>query len=442
MMPTVSLRARVILMGVAVVAIVVLGLDTFVYLSLRDRLLGSLEDVLENRATLARRLGPTVSAPELARLAGSGVHVTVRSPDGRVLAAEPDADPEDGSGLPPTPEHTLIRHVTLPAGEVVELSISSARADQTLRRLMVWEAVGTPAALAIAALLLARTARIALRPLDQVVETARRIGAGRSGERLNPGRTDTELGRMALAFDEMLDALEAALGETRASEDRSKRFLAEAAHQLRTPIAGIQASVESLPYARTSSERERLLNNAAQEASRAGRRVAALLRMARLDLGDLPARRTCDLASLCREETERASALAPNLHVSFRALDHPATVDVDPDAIREALANVLDNARRHAANRVEVTLSTSGDIAEMSVTDDGPGLPEDAVEQAFERFVVLDAHGGSGLGLPIARGIARAHDGDVTYEQGRFMIRLPSAPQPISCGVHLFGSRS
>lgn len=430
MMPTVSLRARVIATGVAVVAIVVLGLDAFVYFSLRDRLLGSLEDVLENRATLARRLGPTVSAPELARLAGSGVHITVRSPDGRVLAAEPDADPEDGP--PPTPEHALIRHVTLPAGEVVELSISSVRADQTLRRLMVWEAAGTPAALVIAALLLARTARIALRPLDRVVETARRIGAGRSGERLNPGRTDTELGRMALAFDEMLDALEAALGEARASEDRSRRFLAEAAHQLRTPIAGIQASVESLPYARSNAERERLLDNAAQEASRAGRRVAAVLRMARLDLGDLPARRACDLTSLCREETERASALAPNLRMSFRPLDHPPTVDVDPDAIREALANVLDNARRHAADRVEVTLSTSGDSVEMSVTDDGAGLPEDAVEQAFERFVVLDTHGGSGLGLPIARGIARAHDGDVTYEQGRFVIRIPSVPEPAS----------
>jgi signal transduction histidine kinase len=118
--------------------------------------------------------------------------------------------------------------------------------------------------------------------------------------------------------------------------------------------------------------------------------------------------------------------------VSFRALDHPQTVDVDPDAVREALANLLDNARRHATNRVEVTLSTIGDIVEMSVTDDGPGLPEDAVEQAFERFVVLDTQGGSGLGLSIARGIARAHDGDVTYEQGRFVIRFPSAPPPVS----------
>jgi two-component system OmpR family sensor kinase len=420
----------VIATGVAVVAIVVLGLDAFVYLSLRDRLLGSLEDVLESRATLARRLGPSVSAPELARLAGSGVHVIVRSADGRVLAAEPGVDPADGGGGPPTPGHTLTRYVVLPGGEVVELTVSRSRADQTLRRLMVWEAAGTPAALVIAAILLSRTAGIALRPLDRVVETARQIGAGRSGERLNPGRTNTELGRMALAFDEMLDALETALVEARASEDRSRRFLAEAAHQLRTPIAGIQASVESPPYSLTSAPRERILDTAAREAARAGRRVAALLRMARLELGDLPARRPCDLASLLREETERASTLTPGLHISFRGLDHAPTVDVDADAIREALANVLDNARRHAASRIEVTFSARANVVEMSVTDDGPGLPEDAADRAFEPFVVLDGQGGSGLGLPIARGIARAHDGDVIYEHGRFVILLPAAPRP------------
>jgi signal transduction histidine kinase len=294
---------------------------------------------------------------------------------------------------------------------------------------MVWEAVGTPVALAIAASLLARTAGIALRPLDQVVETARRMGAGGSGERLNPSRTNTELGRLALAFDEMLDALETALGEARASEDRSRRFLAEAAHQLRTPIAGIRSSVESLPYARTDSERERLLDNAAQEAGRAGRRVSALLRMARLEQGDLPARRACDLASVCRDETERAAALSPNLHVSFRALDEASTVELDPDAIREALANVIDNARRHAVERIEVTLATTGDSVEVAIADDGPGLPRGGVDQAFEPFVALDTMGGSGLGLAIARGIARAHDGEVAYEQGRFVIRLPQARQ-------------
>ena len=428
-MPTVSLRVRVAATGVAVVAVVLLALDGFVYVSLRDRLLTSLVERLESRTALARRLGPTLNAPDLARLASAGVHVTVRSPDGQVLAAEPDGPPTGaGSSMGQGSSQVLTRRVTLSGGEVIELSASRAGVDQTLRRLMIGEAAGTGAALAIAAMLLARTAGIALRPLDRVVETARRIQSGRSGERLNPNRTDTELGRMALAFDEMLDALEAALGDARASEERSRRFLAEAAHQLRTPTAGIQASVESLPYARTRPERERLLANVAQEASRAGRRVAALLRMARLDRGDRLARHSCDLVSLCREEAGRASVLAPNLVVSVHAADDSDVAAVDPDAIREALANLLDNARRHAATRIDVTFARNEDVAEMSVVDDGPGLPKRVGERAFEPFVVLDGQGGSGLGLAIARGIARAHGGDVTYEEGRFVIRLPTGP--------------
>jgi two-component system OmpR family sensor kinase len=422
-MPTVSLRARVAATGVAVVALVLVGLDAFVYLSLRDQLVGNLEDRLESRATLARRLGPSLTPPDLARLASAGIRVTVRGPDGDVLAAEPASDPRGaGASARQRPANLMTRRVTLPGGEVVGLSASKSRVDQALRRLVIWEAAGTGVALTIAALLLARTARVALRPLDRVVKTARRIQAGRSGERLNPSRTDTELGGMALAFDEMLDALETALGQAKASEEQTRRFLAEAAHQLRTPIAGIQASVESLTFARTRAERD-------------GRRVAALLRMARLERGDRPARRSCDVASLCREEAERAAALAPNLEVSVRVADHSGMIDVDPDAIREALANLLDNGHRHAATRIDVTFARNGEVAELSVVDDGPGLPERVAERAFEPFVVLDGHGGSGLGLAIARGIARAHGGDLTYEAGRFVLRLPA-----NTGVTAHGS--
>jgi two-component system, OmpR family, sensor kinase len=424
-MPTVSLRARVAATGVAVVALVLLALDAFVYFSLRDQLLGNLEDRLETRARLARRLGPSLSAPDLARLASSGIRVTVRSPAGHILAAEPVGGPTDADASTQQ-RPSVTRRVTLPGGEVVELSASRSGVDQTLRRLVIWEAAGTGVALTIAALLLARTARVALRPLDRVVKTARRIQAGRSGERLNPSRTDTELGGMALAFDEMLDALEAALRQAKASEEQTRRFLAEAAHQLRTPIAGIQASVESLAYARTRADRDRLLANVAQEASRAGRRVAALLRMARLERGDRPVRRPCDVASLCRAEAERAAVLAPNLEVTAHVTDRSGTIDVDPDGIREVLANLLENGRRHAATRIDVTFARNGNIAQMSVVDDGPGLPERVAERAFEPFVVLDGHGGSGLGLAIGRGIARAHGGDLTYEDGRFVLRLPA----------------
>jgi two-component system OmpR family sensor kinase len=426
-MLTLSLRARVVATGVAVVALVLVVLDVFVYINLREQLTGNLEDRLHSRAELARRLGPSLNAPDLARLASSGIRVTVRGPEGEILATEPADDPSDPGAFGLKPQvNRLVRRVALPGGEVVELSVSTSGVDETSRRLVIWEVAGTVVGVAIAALLLTRTARIALRPLDRVVKTARRIQGGRSGERLRPSRTDTELGAMALAFDEMLDALEAALDQAKASEEHTRRFLAEAAHQLRTPIAVIQASVESLTYARTRGERDRLLGNVAQEASRAGRRVAALLRMARLERGDRTVQRSYDVASLCREEAERAAVLAPNLEVYVHTDDHPGTIDVDPDAIREALANLLDNGRRHAATRIDVTFTRNGTMAELSVVDDGPGLPERVAERAFDPFVVLDEHGGSGLGLPIARGIARAHGGDLTYEKGRFVLRVPA----------------
>lgn len=417
MMPTVSLRARVVGSGVAVVAVVLVALDVFVYVNLRDRLLDNLEGTLDRRAAQAGRLPSGAAAGEvLTQLGGGGVRVMVRAADGRIVATT-EGPSETGPWL--------TRDVPLAGGGHVELSISRAPVEETLRRLILPDVLGSVAGIALAAALLATVSRIALRPLDGVVAAARRIGAGRTGERLQPNRTTTELGRMAFAFDEMLDALEAALAEARASDQRSRRFLAEAAHQLRTPLAGIQASVEALPSARTPAERERILANAARESARAGRRVTALLRMARLDQGETPSRTRCDLVGLVQSEVARAAPLAPRLAVSFESTEPELLVDLDAEGIREAVANLLDNARRHATSRVIVTLHHAGAYAELHVVDDGPGLPGEERERVFERFVSLDGQGGSGLGLPIARAVARLHGGDVTYELGAFVLKVP-----------------
>ena len=100
--------------------------------------------------------------------------------------------------------------------------------------------------------------------------------------------------------------------------------------------------------------------------------------------------------------------------------------------VSEVLANVLDNARRHASRRIDLVVAAADHTVEIRVVDDGPGLPDPLVERAFERFVSLDGKGGSGLGLPIARGLARAHGGDLTYEGG-FVLRLP-VEAPVECG--------
>jgi signal transduction histidine kinase len=428
-MRTVSLRNRVVGVGVAVLALVLVGGDAIVYLSVRDHLLDNLGRLLDSRAAVAERFGPSFTPEEVARLAGSEVRVSVLAPDATTVMSS--VDPTEPPGAPvPEARVGLTRRIPLPDGNVVLLIATHRGMDRTLRRVLWSEVSGTLMGLALATLLLARASRAALRPIDTVVATARQIQSGHTGERLRPDRSDTELGRMALAFDEMLDGLEAALAEARASDEAARRFLAEAAHQLRTPIAGIQASVEALPAVHDEAERDELLASVAREAFRAGRRVAALLRMARLDQGGEPVRRPCDVVTLSREETERIAGLAPGLDVVFRS-DRPSLiVEVDPDGFREVLANLLDNARRHASGTITTRLLVGRQEFEARVEDDGPGVRDGDTERVFERFVTLDGHGGTGLGLAIARGIARAHGGDVRYGDGAFVMAIPFSEEP------------
>jgi signal transduction histidine kinase len=213
----------------------------------------------------------------------------------------------------------------------------------------------------------------------------------------------------------------------RAAERRTREFLASAAHQLRTPLAGIRSTVDTLLLdGDLDDHQEQLLITVTREASRAGRHLASLLRVARLDQHEpMPVRRL-PLGPLLREELERAAARRPGLTWELQPGMDGTDVTCNPDAIGEAVANLLDNAGRHARTRVDASVGPSGDHVEVVVRDDGPGLPADLTEAVFRRFVSLDQHGGSGLGLPIARGLAEAHHGTLDYRDGGFVLRLPS----------------
>jgi len=222
-------------------------------------------------------------------------------------------------------------------------------------------------------------------------------------------------------------ALLRARDAARDSEARSRAFLASAAHQLRTPVAAVGTSVEALLLEGASPAQERLLANVATEATRLGRLVASLLRTARLDQGEpLQPRPTC-LADLCEGELDRARQLSSVEWLLTVEPDTPALVVVDPDATSEALGNLLDNARRHAASAVAVRLSADRGHVMIKVSDDGPGLPTGSEQHAFDRFVSLDGRGGTGLGLAIARDLVRRQGGDLTYDEKAFQITLPSA---------------
>lgn len=440
-MQTPSLRLRLVFAVMLAWIALVLALDIFVFLSLRSQLLDSLDELLDTRAQLALELGSTLDPEALdARLTELGVPAVVVGPDGTQFTADP-ASPGFGTG-PPAPADRLSdpvadRHVQLDNGVGVTVFATRAGVESTMDQVLLIEAVGSVGVVALMLVLLLRASRVLLGPVDQIVDTARRIAAGGTKERLEPDRPDTELGRMAIAFDEMLDSLEVALEESREAElearqaeDRAKQFLADAAHQLRTPIAGLRASVDSLLRTPDPVERDHLLDNLAKETARASRLVTLLLRAAELDQGDVIDMSQIDLAATVRDETERAQKYSPRIQFALRVAQDDVVVEANTDAISEAIANLLDNSRRHARERVTVEVDRVDGIAEVTVANDGPALPDELRDRVFDRFASFGDHGGSGLGLPIARSIARLHGGDVVYRERSFVLRLPAGAVP------------
>ena len=236
----------------------------------------------------------------------------------------------------------------------------------------------------------------------------------------------TEQRWRAETLNTTLARLENARRETRAAEERSREFLSRAAHQLRSPIAGVKACAETLLRGPPAVERDGLLASLVREASRASRLISSLLHLARLDEGMPPVAKPVDVVEICRHELDRARLFAPLLALELHGLEAAVAV-ADGEAVREILANLIENARRHAKSRIDLTVAAAGARVEVSVANDGPLVPDGMAEKIFERFLALDGSGGSGLGLAIARGLARAYGGDVTYTNDRFLLSLPTA---------------
>jgi signal transduction histidine kinase len=334
----------------------------------------------------------------------------------------------------------------VPDGTRLILAADPDENDGVLRRLRAVMVVVGGGGLVLIAFALLGGVRVALRPLETMTGLARDIAAGDRGRRLHPARTDTELGATAQAFDAMLDALETAQAraetaadEARRSEATTRRFLSDAAHELRTPISGVQSLAETLVrHPDTELERrERIATTLVRETRRAGALVADMLELARIEGGMPLERRAVDLAALAAAEADRLALLAPSLTV--RTTGGPVPVDADPARVGQILANLLENARRHSPDggTVRLEVGERDGLAQVDVVDEGPGVAPADRERIFDRLVRLDDArtrdaGGAGLGLPIARALARAHGGDLTYAGGpeeagaRFRLVLPA----------------
>jgi len=336
----------------------------------------------------------------------------------RVLASH---DPED-AGL------TL---VAVPLHEV----------EQTLSRLRLVEAlviVGVLIVLGVSAFFLVR---LGLRPLDRMEATAGQIAAGELSRRVTPATPRTEVGRLGLALNAMLDRLEQAFAQREASEERLRRFLADASHELRTPLASIRGYAElfRMGAARDEQERETAMQRIEDESKRMGVLVEDLLTLARLDETPALRRAPVDLSALAGDAVEDAHATVPERPISLDAPD-PAVVSGDSHQLRQVLANLMRNALVHAPDDtpIEVSVSQNGHDVTLSVRDHGPGLPPGtSPERLFDRFWRAEAgrergKAGAGLGLAIAAGIVEAHRGEILAENAPgggalFTVRLPKA---------------
>jgi len=440
MMRTPSIDRRITIAGLAVLAVLLVALDGLLFFSLRSSISRSANAEFAAQAAAVQTAAAFVGPDALAeRLGAIGIKAEVITPDGKTLRSDPAVTVTE-PGL-----RQASREVAVGDGMRVFVSSPNPAGDPRLGRLLVLEAVATPLLLVLAVLLLRWIAEVALKPLDLIATRARLTTLGHRGERLQPDRPATRLGQMATAYDDMLDALEGAVDEATAaraesdrSEARTRRFLDDAAHQLRSPITSIRACAETLSRNVTPDQHDRLLRAVVRDSERASRLMAGLLRMARLNQEQAIEREPTDVLALCNEIADRATVESQHLEITARAAGQAVPLaDLAPMLVTEILSNLVDNARRHARSRIDITAHASGRSLEVRVTDDGPGLPEDQIELAFERFVSLDEHGGSGLGLPIARELAQAQGGNLAYEDGAFVLRLPCALRAVQAGEPL-----
>ncbi|MGB3485563.1 MAG: HAMP domain-containing sensor histidine kinase, partial [Mycobacterium sp.] len=353
---------------------------------------------------------------------------------------------------PPPPRYTTATVIThpLPGGGHVILVADTTSTTTLLRQLRIILIVSGVVVLAIAALGLAVVVRAAMAPLHRLTYVAGSIAAGDRGRRVHPDRPATELGRAAAAFDTMLDALEDSEKRARAAADTAtqaesttRQFLADAAHELRTPIAGIQAGAEQIASAAgqisddpESARQQHRADLVLTEARRAGRLVGDMLDLSRIDAGLPLDLQECDLVGLAQAERDRSALLAPSVQVSCTGAT-AVPIRADPNRVAQILANVADNARRHTppGGTIVIDVGCHDNMAHVTITDSGAGVPADQCARIFERLVRLDEarardRGGAGLGLPIARALARAHGGDLVCEPyhpgARFTLRLPT----------------
>ncbi|MFG3440998.1 sensor histidine kinase [Nonomuraea sp. NPDC047897] len=411
--------------------------------SLRDVVRTGLEVAVGQVAEQARagQLPAHLQTPSSLQL------LQVVSPGGDVIAATPGrpGEPHLAAIRPARPgvahvtEHVLHRagdrehhhcmvvamRVRTPDGPVTVYGAASLnRVNASLAALYALVFLGTPLMLAGVAGITWLIVGSALRPVERIRSELTEITGKDLSRRVPVPDTGDEITRLARTTNATLDRLER-------SAETQRRFVADASHELRSPITGLRTRLEFATTYPDETDWTVTGAGALESAERLTGIIDELLMLARLDAGVTPERVVVDVCRLVGEQVRRR---AGGRVAVVAAPCRPAPVLGSAVQLDRLLTNLLDNATRHAAGRVEVVVGEDGGEVVVTVTDDGPGIAPEDRERIFERFTRLAAaraldRGGTGLGLPLSREIAVAHGGGLVLTDRRpgscFAVRLP-----------------
>jgi two-component system OmpR family sensor kinase len=372
---------------------------------------------------------PRLSELYVGRVTAGGELEAIYTPDRTADAPTPQIDADDVAELRDGHATTVgstdrgVRYRMLARtegrlGGMVVAALPLTDVEDSVRRLVVVEAVAVLAVLAVLGVVTWWVVRLGIRPLRRMAATAGAIAGGDLAQRIPESHPGTEAGDLGVALNGMLGRIEEAFAERAASEARLRQFIADASHELRTPVATIRGYAElyrtgALDHADDLAD---AMRRTEQESVRMGDLVDDLLHLARLDQGRPLEQRPVDLSVLAADAVLDAQAVAPDRAVGVEAAGG-VVVQGDERRLRQVVANLVGNALVHAPGAtVTVRVDRTATTAVLEVADDGPGMaPEDA-EKAFDRFYRADGsrqrhHGGSGLGLSIVDATVRAHGG-------------------------------
>lgn len=457
-----TLRARLTLWYTVVLAVILVLFGSIVYISLSFNLTNQIESSLDRTAddillTLSDGIPEDLAITLRALDLTSNVSVQILQNDGEI-AWQSVNTPLSGSAFDPDnlsmDENVFssrdilgvdYRILSVPivstAGSEVlgylQLGTSLTTVNLVAQMLLILLLVGGLLAVIVAAIIGYIVAGAALSPLDQVTQTAIQITSADDLSRRIPllGRQTDEVGKLIQAFNATMERLEGLF-------NTQKRFLADVSHELRTPLTAIRGNVDLIRQFGVADEES--LDAISTEVDRLTRLVRDLLLLAQAETGKLPlSRDAVELDTLMLEVFRQAKVLAGE-RVNVRiGNEDQARVEGDRDRLKQVLLNVVANALEHApdGSEVRLALKCEGQLAELSVVDEGPGIPEEELSRIFERFYRRDPSrnrnkgSGAGLGLSIAYWITRHHGGDIRVESSvgegtTFVISLPLLEGP------------